>query len=151
MGAAPARTRAAPACDCAHAFAGGVGAVAARTAEGRRHGIPRVTSVQAIGVPAGRRILGGASVNAVGVGTPAALFLLVLLPVVAALARRRGAPRGALALRLLVVTLVVTALASPYLSTRRGPVTVVVSVDLSRRVSAGRCQSGRRDVLFARR
>src|SRR3989442_5468031 len=100
MGAAPARTRAAPACACAHALAGGVGAVAARTAEGRRHGIPRVTSVQAIGVPAGRRTLGVASVNALGLGTPAALFLLVLLPVVAPLARRRVTPTPTLAFRL---------------------------------------------------
>src|SRR3989442_12476994 len=99
MGAAPARTRAGPACACAHAPAGGVGAVAARTAEGRRHRIPRVTSVQAIGVSAGRRTLGGASVNGVGVGTPAALVLLLLLPVVAARALRPEAPRAPPALR----------------------------------------------------
>ncbi|TMI73374.1 MAG: VWA domain-containing protein [Bacillati bacterium ANGP1] len=149
MGAAPARTRAGPACACAHAAAGGVGAVAARTAEGRRHRIPRVTSVQAIGVSAGRRTLGGASVNAVGVGTPAALFLLVLLPVVAALARRRVAPRGALALRLLVVTLIVTALASPYLWTRGGDLTVVFAVDLSDSVPAEQRQAAQEFVRSA--
>src|SRR2546427_827517 len=149
MGAAPARTRAGPAGTCAHAPAGGVGAVAARTAEGRRHRIPRVTSVQAIGVSAGRRTFGGASVNAVGVGTPAALFLLVLLPVVAALARRRVAPRGALALRLLVVTLVVTALASPYLSTRGGDLTVVLAVDLPASVCAEQRQAAQEFVRSA--
>src|SRR3989441_4958557 len=149
MGAAPARTRAGPAGTCAHAPAGGVGAVAARTAEGRRHRIPRVTSVQAIGVSAGRRTFGGASVNAVGVGTPAALFLLVLLPVVAALARRRVAPRGALALRLLVVTLVVIALASPYLSTRGGDLTVMFAVDLSDSVPAEQRQAAQEFVRSA--
>src|SRR2546427_850738 len=149
MGAAPARTRAGPACACAHAPAGGVGAVAARTAEGRRHGIPRVTSVQAIGVSAWCRTLGGASVNAVGVGTPAALFLLVLLPVVVVLARRRVAPRGALALRLLVVTLVVTALASPSLSTRGGDLTVVFAVDLSDSVPAEQRQAAQEFVRSA--
>ena len=89
--------------------------------------------------------------NAVGVGTPAALFLLVLLPVVVVLARRRVAPRGALALRLLVVTLVITALASPYLSTRGGDLTVVFAVDLSDSVPAEQRQAAQEFVRSAAR
>src|SRR5438552_2861673 len=76
--------------------------------------------------------------NAMRFGTPATLLLLVFLPVAAALARRRVTPRGALALRLLVLVLLVTALASPVLSTRGGDLSVVFAVDRSDSIPADR-------------
>lgn len=74
--------------------------------------------------------------NAIRFAAPAALFLLVLLPAAAALARRRAAPRGALALRLAVFALLITALASPVLSTRGGDLSVVFAVDRSESIPA---------------
>src|SRR5436309_15299655 len=76
--------------------------------------------------------------NAMRFGTPAALLLLVFLPVAAALARRRVTSRGALALRLLVLVLLVSALASPVLSTRGGDLSVVFAVDRSDSIPADR-------------
>src|SRR5213080_2142461 len=76
--------------------------------------------------------------NAMRFGTPAALLLLVFLPVAAALARRRVSSRGALALRLLVLVLLVSALASPVLSTRGGDLSVVFAVDRSDSIPADR-------------
>src|SRR5437899_11428666 len=81
--------------------------------------------------------------NAMRFGTPAALLLLVFLPVAAALARRRVTPRGALALRLLVLVLLVTALASPVLSTRGGDLSVVFAVDRSDSIPADRFAAAR--------
>src|SRR2546430_17324406 len=80
--------------------------------------------------------------NAMRFGTPAALLLLVFLPVAAALARRRVSSRGALALRLLVVVLLVSALASPVLSTRGGDLSVVFAVDRSDSIPAERFAAG---------
>src|SRR5439155_560029 len=80
----------------------------------------------------------GPALDAMRFGTPAALLLLVFLPVAAALARRRVTPRGALALRLLVLALLVTALASPVLSTRGGDLSVVFAVDRSDSIPADR-------------
>ena len=87
--------------------------------------------------------------NAMRFGTPAALLLLVFLPVAAALARRRVTPRGALALRLLVLVLLVTALASPVLSTRGGDLSVVFAVDRSDSIPADRFAAAREFVRSA--
>jgi len=82
-------------------------------------------------------------------GTPVALLLLVLLPVVASLARRRVTPRGALALRLVIFTLVVTALAAPSLSARGGDLSVVFAVDQSDSISAEQTQAAQEFVRSA--
>jgi len=70
-------------------------------------------------------------------GTPAALVLLALLPVVAAMARRRATPRLALALRLAALALMIVALAAPSLAVRGGDLSVVFAVDRSDSISAG--------------
>src|SRR2546428_1866571 len=140
MGAAPDRPRPGPAGCCAHAPSGGVGAVVARPAQDRHHATPQVPSAQAIGPAVGFGIFGGA-MSPARFGTPVALFLLALLPVVASLARRRVTPRGALALRLVVCTLVVTALASPSLLARGGDLSVVFAIDRSDSISAEQTQA----------
>src|SRR2546426_5867456 len=76
--------------------------------------------------------------NAMRFGTPAALLLLVFLPVAAALARRQVTPRGSLALRLLVLVLLVSALASPVLPSGGGDRSVVFAVDRSDSIPADR-------------
>jgi len=82
-------------------------------------------------------------------GVPAALLLLALLPVAAALARRRVTPRSALVLRLIVLALLITGLASPDLVSRGGDLSVVFALDRSDSISAGQAQEAEEFVRAA--
>ncbi len=62
---------------------------------------------------------------------PAALVLLILLPVTLALTRRRFIPRGTAALRLFALTLIVLSLARPQVAGLSSGQTVVFAVDFS--------------------
>ncbi len=79
--------------------------------------------------------------NALRFGAPAVLALLALLPAVAAVAGRRAVPRGALALRLMVLALVIAALAAPTVAVRGGDLTIVFAVDRSASISAAQQQT----------
>ncbi len=70
------------------------------------------------------------------VAAPAALGLLILLPVALAAARRRHLPRGVTALRLLTLGLVILALAQPQVLRRSQGRTVMFAVDLSDSIRA---------------
>ncbi len=80
---------------------------------------------------------------------PAALLLLALVPVAAGLARRRVLPRLALPLRAMVLALLVTGLASPYLASRGGDLTVIFALDRSDSIPADRAQAGEEFVRAA--
>ena len=67
---------------------------------------------------------------------PIALVLLVMLPVLAVVARRRSPSRLALSLRLAALALVMIALASPTVAGRGGDLTIVFAVDRSASIAA---------------
>ncbi len=87
--------------------------------------------------------------NLVRLGVPAALLLLALLPVVSAMARRRTAPGGAVALRLLVLALMIVALAAPAVMVGGGDLSVVFAVDRSDSISADQQQAAQEFVRSA--
>ena len=67
---------------------------------------------------------------------PIALALLIILPVVAVVARRRSPSRLAVGLRLAALALVITALASPTVAGRGGDLTIIFAVDRSASIAA---------------
>lgn len=87
--------------------------------------------------------------NLLRFGAPAALLLLVLLPVVSAMARRRATPGGAVALRLGALALMIVALAAPSLTVRGGDLSVVFAVDRSDSISADQQQAAQEFVRSA--
>lgn len=87
--------------------------------------------------------------NLLRFGAPAALVLLVLLPVASAMARRRATPRLTLALRLLALALMIVALAAPSLTVHGGDLNVVFAVDRSDSISADQQQAAREFVRAA--
>jgi Mg-chelatase subunit ChlD len=82
-------------------------------------------------------------------GTPTALFLLVLLPIAVAIARRRVTPRGAIVRRLLVFALVIVALGSPYFPVHGGDLSVIFAVDRSDSISGDQGQAAQEFVRMA--
>lgn len=69
-------------------------------------------------------------------GLPAALLFLIVLPVAAALARRRTIPRTALVLRLVVLLLLTLSLAAPVIPGAGGGQSVIFAVDFSDSIPA---------------
>lgn len=67
---------------------------------------------------------------------PIALVLLVMLPALAVVARRRSPSRLTLSLRLAALALVIIALASPTVAGRGGDLTIVFAVDRSASIAA---------------
>jgi len=80
---------------------------------------------------------------------PIALVLLVLLPAVAVVARRRSPSRLALGLRLAALALVIVALASPTVAGRGGDLTIVFAVDRSASIAATQRQAAEEFVRSA--
>ncbi|MDQ7820123.1 MAG: VWA domain-containing protein [Armatimonadota bacterium] len=85
----------------------------------------------------------------VRVDHPAAVLLLVAVPVAVALAARRALPRGALVLRLAVLAALALAAAHPAVRRPGGDLTVVFAVDVSDSVRAAQRQAAERFVRDA--